>query len=154
MEYTSLFVSLGPWNWLIFAAFMVILEILVPGFFLLFLGIAAAIVGVIALSWEIPWQFQFILFAILSIVGVVFARTFWMGADVQSDKPFLNRKANKLIGRTYPLEQALENGRGKIRVGDSLWSVEGPDLPKGTLVTITETDGMTLHVVAKDSSAT
>ena len=133
---SSTLAELGAWNWLIAAGVLVILELLAPGFFLMFFGFAAALVGLIALNTEISWQYQFLLFAGFSVVGVLFARQFWVYQDFTSDRPLLNRRAAQHVGRTYVLEEAIENGRGKIRIGDSLWSVEGPDLPKGAQVTV------------------
>ena len=42
--------------------------------------------------------------------------------------------------------EAIEGGRGKVRVGDTLWPVEGPDLPVGAHVTVTGTRGTALLV--------
>ena len=60
----------------------------------------------------------------------------------------LNRRGEQLIGGRYVLETAIENGRGKARVGDSLWLVEGPDLPVGASVEVTGVHGATLVVRA------
>jgi membrane protein implicated in regulation of membrane protease activity len=50
------------------------------------------------------------------------------------------------VGRSLVVEQAIENGRGKVRVGDTLWSAEGPDTPAGASVTVTGTKGTVLVV--------
>ena len=55
----------------------------------------------------------------------------------KSDQPDLNRRAEQLIGRVLLLEEAIEGGRGKVRVGDTLWLAEGADLPAGTRVKVT-----------------
>ena len=55
----------------------------------------------------------------------------------KSDQPDLNRRAEQLIGRVLLLEEAIKGGRGKVRVGDTLWLAEGADLPAGTRVKVT-----------------
>jgi len=55
----------------------------------------------------------------------------------KSDQPDLNRRAEQLIGRVLVLEEAIEGGRGKVRVGDTLWLAEGAELPAGTRVKVT-----------------
>jgi len=55
----------------------------------------------------------------------------------KSDQPDLNRRAEQLIGRVLLLEEAIEGGRGKVRVGDTLWLAEGAELPAGTRVKVT-----------------
>lgn len=149
MEYPSIFVSLGAWNWLILGGLLIILELMVPGFFLIFFGLAAAVVGLVALAVEISWQVQCLLFAALSLGGVLFARKFWVHDSEASDNPLLNRRAAQYVGHSYTLEQAIKNGRGKIRIGDTLWTVEGPDLPADSQITVISAGTITLQVEAK-----
>jgi membrane protein implicated in regulation of membrane protease activity len=63
-----------------------------------------------------------------------------------SDQPQLNRRAEQHIGRRYVLDTAIVNGQGKARVGDSLWLVEGPELPAGAAIEVVAVDGSTLRV--------
>ncbi|MGI9385712.1 MAG: NfeD family protein [Methyloligellaceae bacterium] len=143
---TSYLADLGAWNWLILAGVFLTLELLAPGIFFIWFGISAAVVGVMALSLDIAWQWQLVMFAILSLISVILAKIYLRGHATESDRPLLNKRAQQHIGRSYVLEEAIENGRGKIRVGDSLWRVEGPDRPKGERVTVTGADGTVLHV--------
>lgn len=146
MDYPSFFWGLGAWNWLIVGGLLMLLEIIVPGSFLIFLGLAAAAVGIIALNTDIAWQMQVVLFSIFSVAGVMLARMFWVPAGRKSDHPFLNERTKKLVGQTFTIVEPIENGRGKIRVGDTLWAVVGPDLPVGSKVVVTKTEGMTVSV--------
>lgn len=140
-------VELGAWNWLIVAVVLLGLELLAPGIFLVWLGIAAAVTGVIALTIDIGWQWQLVLFAILAMVSVFAAHRYLRGnLDTPSDRPLLNRRALQHVGKSYTLAEPIENGRGKIRIGDSLWQVEGPDTPVGESVTVTGADGTVLQV--------
>lgn len=143
---TSYLVELGAWNWLILAGVFLVLELMAPGIFLVWLGIAAAVVGLLALMVDIAWQWQLVLFAVLSLVAVYIAHKYLRSEDMVSDRPFLNRRAQQHIGKSYILAEAIENGRGKVKIGDSLWRVEGPDAPEGSSVTITDADGTVLRV--------
>ena len=143
---TSYLADLGAWNWLILAGVFFSLELLAPGIFFIWFGIAAAAVGALALSLDIAWQWQLVTFALLSLVSVIAAKIYLRGQATETDRPLLNKRAQQHIGRSYVLEEAIENGRGKIRVGDSLWRVEGPDRPKGERVVVTGADGTVLHV--------
>ena len=60
----------------------------------------------------------------------------------------LLRSLGLWFGRVLPLEQGIVDGRGRIKIGDAFWVVEGPDLATGTHVRITGTDGVNLHVEA------
>lgn len=146
MEVSSYFVSLGAWNWLILAVFFLGLELLSPGIFFIWFGIAAGVVGAIALTNDIAWQWQLVLFAILSITSAVAARSYLRRNPSESDRPLLNRRAEQFVGRSYPLVEAIDGGRGKVRIGDTLWQVEGPDAPAGTSVRVTGADGVVLQV--------
>ena len=54
----------------------------------------------------------------------------------KSDQPDLNRPAAQLVGRVLVVAEAIEHGRGKVRVGDTLWPAEGPDVTAGTEVRV------------------
>ena len=58
----------------------------------------------------------------------------------------LNRRTRRLIGREAVLTQAIVNGRGRIAIEDSWWSVEGPDLPEASRVRIIGAKGSVLAV--------
>lgn len=145
-EVSSLFVNLGAWNWLILAGLFLVLELLVPGIFLIWFGIAAGIVGALALVFDVAWQWQLVLFALLSLMAVVIARKFFRADDEQSERPLLNRRAQQHVGKSYLVADAIENGRGKVKIGDTLWRAEGPDAAQGARVKVTGADGATLMV--------
>jgi membrane protein implicated in regulation of membrane protease activity len=63
-----------------------------------------------------------------------------------SDQPLLNRKSEQLIGKVLPLHQAIVNGQGRVKLGDALWTVDGPDLPAGTQVRVIGATSMILKV--------
>jgi membrane protein implicated in regulation of membrane protease activity len=142
----ALLYSLGPWNWLILAVVLLILETVIPGVQFLWFGIAAALIGVLALWIGFAWPLQVLAFALLSVVVVFWVRRYVRPDVTLSDLPDLNVRAQQYIGRLLTVEQAIHNGRGKVRVGDTLWAVEGPDAPAGSSVTVTGARGSVLVV--------
>ena len=50
------------------------------------------------------------------------------------------------MGRTFTLERPIVDGRGRLKVDDTMWLVEGPDLPAGTRVQVTGVDNTLLRV--------
>jgi hypothetical protein len=54
----------------------------------------------------------------------------------RSDQPDLNRPAVQLVGRVLVVAEAIDGGRGKVRVGDTLWPAEGSDIPAGAEVRV------------------
>lgn len=143
--------DLGPWNWMVLGAALLALEILVPGVFLLWLGIAAVLTGTLSLQlWDTGiwiWQVQVLTFLALSVISALVGRRFYGNDRVgDTDQPFLNQRDQQLVGRTATLEEAIRDGRGRIRLGDTLWRVSGPDLPAGARVRVTAASNGQLSV--------
>ena len=135
------------WYWWVAAAVFLVLEILLPGIFFLWLGIAAGIVGIVALVIpSMTWPYQIALFAVLSVAAVLLARVYIKKRPVESDQPMLNRRGEQYVGRVVTLSDPIENGRGRATIGDSAWSVEGDDLPAGAKVKIIGVEGIVLKV--------
>ncbi|HEX5842959.1 MAG TPA: NfeD family protein, partial [Pseudomonas sp.] len=65
-----------------------------------------------------------------------------------SDQPGLNQRGSEFLGRQFVLHEAIQDGRGKIKAGDSLWLVSGPELPAGSAVKVIGQDGVILKVEA------
>lgn len=140
------------WHWWILALALIILETVLPGTFFLWMGISALLLGVIA--WLVPamgWEVQLMLFAVLSLASIVGWRTWQRFHPDETDHPTLNRRAEQYIGRVFTLETPIENGFGKVRVGDSLWRVQGADTAAGRQVRVTAVDGVVLVVEVEDS---
>lgn len=138
---------LSFWDWLAFGTVLLILEVFGAGGYLLWIGMAAASVGVLTyLLPELPWTWQFLAFALLSVLTAVFWWQRQRSAGRPSDAPGLNNRGSELVGRHFVLHEAIAGGRGKIRAGDSLWLVSGPELPVGTEVRVTGQDGVILRV--------
>ncbi len=140
------FADFGVWNWLILAVLLFVLEFMLPGVHFLWFGVAAAIVGILAWATGMSWPFQVIAFGIIAVLTVFWVRRYVRSDVVTSDLPDLNERGQQYIGRSLVVEQAIQNGRGKVRVGDTVWQAEGPDAPVGTRVKVTATKGTVLVV--------
>ncbi len=141
--------TLAYWDWFIAGLVLVILEIFAPGAVFLWLGIAAAMVGaVVFFAPYLDWKFQFTLFAVLSVVSIVVSRRYLKRRPLETDHPNLNRRGAQYVGRDLILDAALSGGQGRLRVDDTTWRVEGPDLPVGAKVRVTAVNGATLKIEA------
>ena len=132
------------WHWLILAVALMLLEIFVPGTFFLWMGLSAAVVGAaLYLVPSLSWQYQLLMFAVLSIVSIVVWRSWFRKHPPESDNPLLNQRARQYVGQTVTLDSPIVHGKGRIRLGDTYWKAEGPDAPAGTeMKVIGESDGV------------
>jgi membrane protein implicated in regulation of membrane protease activity len=134
-------------TWAAVALLLIAAETLAPGAFLLWMGFAAAVVFLVVLvAPGIPVLAQAAAFVVLSFVSIQIYRRWFRKTGRQSDRPLLNRRAEQNIGLVAPLDQAIAGGRGRIKLGDAFWVVEGPELPAGTPVRVVAVDGMVLKV--------
>jgi hypothetical protein len=144
----SFFESLGLWNWFVVGGILLIAEVLVPGVFLLWLGLAALVVGGLSLLVTMPWQVQLVIFAALSLAAVPLWRR--LSSASTTDQPFLNRRTQALIGRIFTLERPIVGGIGAVSVDDTVWRVTGADAPAGSRIKVTRVDGATIYVERVD----
>ena len=148
---TPLLANLEFWHWMVLGVALVIIEVFAPGVFFLWLGISAGIVGVIL--WLMPgldWEYQLLLFAILSVASVVIVRRYLTAHPLESDEPNLNLRGHQYVGRTFTLKEPVINGQGKIQVDDSTWKISCDDCDAGTKVVINGVDGVVLRAAVTD----
>jgi len=142
--------ELGPWSWWVLGLVLLAAEVVSPGVFLVWIGIAAILTGAVSLLlWDAGfwvWQAQLVFFALLSLIAVLVGRRLLSRSGDVSDEPLLNQRGARLIGRTAVLEQPIAEGRGRIRLDDTTWTVDGPDLPAGTRVRVTGSNSGRLNV--------
>ena len=138
--------SLEEWNWFTAGGLLLVLEVLAPGVFMLWLGLAALLVGGISVFVDWNWQAQFVAFAVFSVAAVPLWRRLAMQAKSATDQPFLNRRAEALVGRIFTLEKPIVNGSGTLGVDDTVWRINGADVAAGSRVKVTRVDGSELHV--------
>lgn len=134
------------WWWLLAAALLGILEIFLPGIFMIWMAAAAAITGIFAVLLPIPFPFQLALFGLLAMAAVFGGRRHYDRNPVPSSDPMLNDRTARLIGQKVVVETAIEGGEGRVRVGDSVWVARGPDAPAGARMLVTGAEGTCLKV--------
>lgn len=149
-NFTEYFISLGSWAWMILGLVLLVIEVLAPGVFMLWFGLAAVVTGLISFVIPIGPQAQLGLFAVLSLVCVLIGRKLFTGNEKETDQPLLNKRGDQLVGKTFQVTTAIKHGRGKIRVGDTVWSVSGPDAQVDEHVRVTALDGNRLSVELVD----
>lgn len=137
---------LNHWHWWILATVLGVAELLLPGIFFVWLGVAAAVTGFVALAADPSWEAQVLVFAVLAVISAVIGRRIYRRAWPATDHPMLNRRGQQHVGQVLVLDAAIANGSGRVRVGDSTWKVAGPDCPAGSHVRVVAVEGVTLQV--------
>jgi len=137
---------LSHWTWWIAGVVLVVLEVVLPGTFLLWMGVSAAVVGVIVyFAPGLPVAFQFTLFAVLALVAVFLSRRY-LQKNRTAEQTALSARGAHYIGRVVTVEDALTGGVGKVRVEDTVWRARGADAAAGARVKITGISGATFQV--------
>jgi len=147
MQVIDFIASHGGWSWVVAGLVLLGLELVVPGGVLIWLGGAALATGAAALLFPIFWPLQFVIFGGLALIAI----WLWLrlrGPGPVSDRPFLNQRADRFIGRELVLSEPIEGGAGRVHLDDTTWRVEGPDLAAGTKVRVVAANGAVLKVEA------
>lgn len=136
-----------PLPWIILGLLLVSLELIAPGAFLLWLGLAAVLTGVVDWLFGLSWQAAMLAFATLSVGAVLIGRALTRQRPDEDDRrPLLNRRAQALVGRVFVFDSPISGGTGRLRLDDSSWRILGPDVPAGAAVKVVRVDGATLIV--------
>lgn len=139
--------GLGGWLWFIIAVAMIVLETVIPGVHFMWFGLAAAIVGAVVLFYPLPVAVQLVAFAAIALIAIVVIRRWWAPERLKTDLPDLNVRGQQYVGRVVTVTESIAGGRGKVRVGDSVWTAEGPDMATGAQARVTGVNGTVLVVV-------
>ena len=135
------------WHWWVLAVLLMAVEVFAPTTLFLWTGVSAGAVGLVVLVAEdIGWEFQVLLFAVLSVVSVVAWRRYARLHPVRSEDPWLNRRAEQYIRRQFTLEEPIVNGEGMVKVDDTTWKIAGENLEAGSRVRVIGVDGVILKV--------
>ena len=135
------------WLFTIGGVILLIAEVVAPGFFLLFVGVAALVTGVIALLSGLGLIPQLAIFAVLAYLSVHFGgRRFYAARYDYSSAPDLNDPTRRLLGRIVTVVQAVDSHGGRVKLGDSEWSARGEAAAVGERVRIVDVDGNCLKV--------
>lgn len=140
--------NISLWTWLSAAGLLILSDLMFGAhFFLIWLGLCALIMGgIVYFIPDISWQMQFFYYFILSALCLVFWRSYLKNNPTTSDAPLLNNRIEQMVGNTYSLATEIKNGTGKIKVGDTLWLVKGPEADKGASVKVVGSEGGYLKV--------
>jgi inner membrane protein len=139
------------WLWTIGGVLLLALEILVPGVFLIWIGIAAVVTGIFALLFGIGIAGQLALFALYSVLAVMVGRRFYGVKTIDTLDPMLSNRGARLVGRRVLVVQAVDEDSGRVRVGDSEWSARGGPAEPGQRVRIASVEGNCLIVEVEPS---
>lgn len=133
--------------WLFFAAVLALIELMIPGIFLVFVAAGAGITGLAVLIFPgMPLLPQMAIFAGATFGAVALGRRWYMRNPVESADPLLNDRAGRLVGEIVTVVEPIKDGRGRVKVGDGEWLAEGLDAPKGAKVRVTGAHGARLSV--------
>lgn len=136
------------WWWLIGGVALLIAEVLAPGFFLLFVGLAAMVTGVFVLLFGFGLAPALALFAIYTALAVYFGRKVYANRPVASSARHLNDRSAQLIGRSAVAVSVIDEHSGRVRLGDGEWSARGASVQPGERVEIIGVEGNCLIVEA------
>ncbi|NJM50388.1 MAG: NfeD family protein [Sphingomonadales bacterium] len=136
----------GQWLWFILAAILAIVEIIVPGIFLVFIAIAAALTGFATLILDFNVPAQLIFFAISSLVCVYGGKHWYNQQDIESSDPMLNDRSARMVGKIVTIVEAVDANGGRVRVGDGEWPARGPKLKVGEKARIAAVVGGVVEV--------
>lgn len=135
------------WHWWVLALILLIIEILVPGFFFMWMAGAGFITGcLLFLMPSISMDIQLGVFSVLSVLAIIAWRYYVKRHPIESDRPLLNKRGAQYIGRVFSLYEPIVNGQGKIKVDDSIWKAHGEDCDIDTKVKVTAIHGTVFDV--------
>ncbi len=136
------------WAWIVLAGLLALAEMHVPGSYLIWVALGAALTSLVHAVFGASLEGQLATFALASglscIVGYFVYRQ--VRQRQQRRESPLNERDLAMLGARGFVCEALHNGRGKVRVGDSVWLAGGPDLADGTPVVVSAVHGTRLIV--------
>jgi len=98
------------WNWMLLGVVLMAIEAISPGFFFLWMGVAALLVGlVLTVLPGMDWAWQIMLFAVLSVGSIVAWRLRLRQHPTQTADPLLNRRGHQYVGRVFTLDAPVIN---------------------------------------------
>jgi hypothetical protein len=125
------------WLWAVAGLLLVGAEVLMPGVFLLWLGIAALATGAIAAVLPVSLEVQLALFTITALLSCIAGWLIYRrGGRGRPGAALVNDPRARVVGSIGRVTEAIRDGRGRVRIGDGDWLAEGPDLPSGAAVRV------------------
>lgn len=139
----------GMWGWLTFGLVLMILELVIPGTFIIWFGFGAVVTGIVIAVMPLSVSGQLATFAICSAVSLcfgffVYKRIFGANKEVaQKDKT----GAHKYIGQSFKVVETIDDDLGKVAVGDTVWLAKSTHpIPVGKRAKVIAVEGTILIV--------
>ncbi|HEX2792873.1 MAG TPA: NfeD family protein [Croceicoccus sp.] len=136
----------AAWLWLIAGVVLAGVEMLLPGYFLIWMAAAAFATGMISAVIDMPVAVQVLSFVVFSALSVYAAREWFDYAGNETADPAMNDRGARALGARVVVTQAIEDGEGRVRLGDGEWIARGPDAAVGARLVVTGHDGAVLLV--------
>ena len=136
----------AAWWWVTIGLALAVLELVVPGVYLIWLALAALTTGAIAFVLDFGVGFQIVNFVALALIFALSARRYLRDTPIVSSDPSLNKRGEQLVGQSAVVTVPIEGGEGRVRVGDSAWIAHGPDAETGARMRIVRVTGSAVEV--------
>jgi inner membrane protein len=147
---TQLLFDVGPYHWLALAALLIAIEMVMPTQYLMWPGVAAAVVGLAGFAFDLSFAGEVALFAVMS-AGLVAVANRYLPRPDGPVAGALNQRMDQVVGRPAVVLEDFQHGAGPVTIGDTRWSAQaegGGDLKAGTRVTVVSADSTLLTVKA------
>ncbi len=145
--------GVSPWAWIALGIALGAVEMMTMSFFLIWPGLAAIAVGVaLWLAPGLGGAAQVTLFAVLAVAATLAGRmAIRRGGQAPSDRPDLNRRSERMIGRQGVAVQGFAHGEGAVEIDGLRWPARlaqgAASLEAGAPAKVVEVNGMTLVVM-------
>ena len=135
------------WYWWVIGFILLVLEILTPGYFFMWMAASGFLTGAMVLLIPVTsMNMQILIFSVLTVAAIIAWKFYGKKHPMKSDQPLLNKRGVQYIGRVFSLYEPIKNGQGKIKVDDSIWKVHGEDCDINTKVKVIASRGTVFDV--------
>ena len=142
------------WGWAIGAALLGIAEMHVPGSYLIWIALGAALTAAATAVWELALTAQIGVFAAASAVSCAVGYFVYRAlGPPRGETDALNERNRLLVGAAGVATEDFVSGRGKVRIGDTVWLAEGANLMQGTPIAVRSVRGTRVAVEAAAGSS-
>ena len=148
-ELFSFLQSWGVWGWLTFGLILMILELIIPGTFVIWFGFGGMLTGIVLAFVPLSVNGQLVTFALASTISVffgffVYKRFFGANKEVGQQNKV---GAQKYIGQSFKVVEAIDEDNGKVAVGDTVWLAKSDHpIAKGKRAKVVAVEGTILVV--------
>lgn len=138
--------ALPWWAWIVLAGVLGLAELHVPGSYLMWIALGAALTGGLDAAFELSLAGQLAAFVAASSVSCGLGYFVYRSMHRHRGEAPLNERNAAMLGARGVVCEAFLSGRGKVRVGDGVWLAAGPDLAEGTPIVVSGVRGTRLFV--------